>query len=511
MSNEFTALQREQQLLQQKIDLQEGLPYLHGWPWYNWAWDFFNSTNKLNFLCAANQVSKSSTQIRKCIHWATAQELWPSLWVRKPIQFWYMYPSQKVANAEFLTKWVQFLPRGKYKDDPYYGFKAEYDKGDIVALHFNSGVHVFFKTYKQKEEDLQTGSLEALFCDEEMPEHLWDELQMRVNATDGYLHMVFTATLGQEFWRECMEPREDETERFPEAAKWTVSLYDSQTYMDGTVTLWTDEKIARVKARCKTHGEFLKRVMGRFVVAGGRKYESFDATLHMKPKHPIPPSWLIFEGVDIGGGGQSEGGKPSHRSAICFLAVRPDFRAGRVFLGWRGADGVTTTAGDVFQKHLEMKKSLSQKPVRMLYDWGSKDFGTIATRAGEAFEPADKSHDKGEDFINTLFKNNMLAIYEDAELAKLGGELATLMKSTPKNKAKDDFADAFRYAVTKVPWDFSYLTGEVAVVDEAPEKPMNRTEQEISERRKAFEGTNEEEGAASFDDEIAELNELYGN
>lgn len=502
-------VKQQAELLEKKIELQEGLPYLYGWPWYTWAWEFFNSTNRMNFLCAANQVSKSSTQIRKAIHWATAQELWPSLWVRKPVQFWYMYPSQKVVNAEYLTKWLLFLPRGKYKNDPYYGWTLEKDKGDIVAIHFNSGVHLFFKTYKQAAEDLQTGTVDALFLDEELPVEHWDELAMRTNAVDGYIHMVFTATLGQDFWRRCMDATEEEKargeENFSTAAKWCVSLYDSQKYMDGSPSQWTDEKIASVKAKCKNHQEFLKRVMGRFVLVGGRKYECFDATKHMKPKHPIPPSWLIFEGVDIGGGGES-----SHKSAICFVAVRPDFRAGRVFLGWRG-DGITTTAGDVFQKHLEMKKEHKLKPLRQFYDWGNKDFGTISTRAGEPFEKAEKGHDVGEDVINTLFKNDALFIYEDAELSKLGSELSTLLKSTAKNKAKDDFADAFRYAVTKIPWDFTYLTGAKSDMEETPEKVMNEKEREIYERKKRFEGTDEENAEVEMQAEFDEWNEAYGN
>lgn len=505
---EFLALQRQVALKQQELELREGLPFLHGWPWYPWAWEFFTSTNRMNFLCAANQVSKSSTQIRKCIDWATDQEKWPSLWVQKPVQFWYMYPSQKVANAEFLTKWMLFLPKGKYKDDPYYGWKEEKNKSDIVALHFNSGVHVYFKTYSQDSIDLQAGTLDALFLDEELPEDLWDELAARTNATDGYIHMVFTATLGQDFWRTTMCPREDEPERFPDAKKWTVSLYDSQLYIDGTKSLWTDEKIQRVKNRCKSHAEFLKRVMGQFVVVGGRKYEAFDATRHMKEKHPIPPGWLVWEGVDIGGGGMA-----SHKSAICFTAVRPDFRAGRVFLGWRG-DKELTTAGDVFQKHLQLKTENNLKPLRQLYDWGNKDFGTIATRAGEPFEPANKSHDLGEEIINTLFKNDMLFIYDDPELVKLAGELSSLLSKTPKIKAKDDFADAFRYSVTTIPWDFTYLNGPSPVVEEEPERPLNNREKEIAERRKMFEsgeGSDAAEEAWDVERELEEANDSYGH
>lgn len=502
------SLRREIALTKKMIELREGLPFLHGWPWYQWAWDFFQSTNKINLLCAANQVSKSSTQIRKCIHWATAKELWPSLWIRPPVQFWYMYPSQKVVNAEFVTKWSQFLPRGRFKEDRKYGWTAQKDNGNIVAIHFNSGVHVYFKTYSQNAEDLQSSTLDALFLDEELPENLWDELTVRLNATDGYFHMVFTATLGQDFWRTAMEPRADEVERFPTGLKICASLYDSMTYMDGNPSPWTEARIANVKARCKNQSEYLRRVMGRFVLSSGRKYPTFDATKHMREKHPLPANWLIYEGVDIGGSGTNP---QVHKSAICFVGVRPDFRAGRVFLGWR-EDHALTTSGDVFKKHLELKKLLPGRPVRQMYDWGNKDFDTISTRAGEPFEKADKSHERGEDILNTLFKNDMLIIYEDGELVKLGSELATLQDSTKKIHAKDDFIDAMRYACTAVPWDFSFLTGAAPTMEDTPEQPLNNKELELAERRKHFDGGGvSEEDLWDIQAEMEEWNSAYGS
>jgi len=41
--------------------LEEHLPhkYERYWPWYPWAHKFYHSTNKKNFLCAANQISKA--------------------------------------------------------------------------------------------------------------------------------------------------------------------------------------------------------------------------------------------------------------------------------------------------------------------------------------------------------------------------------------------------------------------------------------------------------------------
>jgi len=503
---EYERLQAERRRLEQKVEL----PFLYGWKWYSWAYDFFESTNKVNLLCAANQISKSSTQIRKCIDWATNTEKWPRLWRSRPYQFWYLYPTRDVVNAEFETKWKpQFLPNGAMKDDPYYGWKEE-RKGvqGVIAIHFNSGVHVYFKTYAQDVSALQTGTCDAIFCDEELPIDMYDELMHRLNASDGYFHMVFTATMGQDFWRRALEPLETEKEELPDAFKQVVSLYDAMTYTDGTHSHWTIEKIQAIERRCSSENEIQKRVHGRFILIGGRKYENYDARRHFKKSHPIPESWLIYEGVDLGSGGKS-----GHKAAIVFVAVSPDFRKGRVFLGWRGEKGVQTTAGDVFKKHLEMKSRFKLNPTQKWYDWGNADFGIIATRAGDPFEKADKSHEKGEEILNTLFKHDMLLIYddEDGQLVHLSAELTVLKKDTPKRKAVDDYSDGLRYAVTKIPWDWSFLAG-AKVEEEAPDPEAGLTEvqRQILERRKAFDDGNQKE-QDRIDAEFAEWNDAYGN
>lgn len=503
------ALKRELIAIKERqLKLRAGLPFLHGWKWYPWARAFFESTNKLNFLCAANQISKSSTQIRKCIDWATDQTKWPRLWpARRPIQFWYLYPTSNQANIEFITKWQEFLPREEFKDDPYYGWQMEKKQGNVYAIHFNSGVHIFFKTYAQDVGALQTGTCDAIFCDEELDTALYDELIFRISASDGYFHMVFTATLGQEFWRLVMEPKEREEEKLPEAFKQTISMYDCQFYEDGTASHWTNEKIQQVKNRCKTANEILKRVYGHFILDdGGRKYEAFDLKRHMKAVHPLPENWITYSGVDIGGGGRS------HPGAIVFVKVAPDFRQGRVFLGWRGDNVGDTTAGDIYTKYRELRADNKLNPVLQCYDHGAKDFKTITDRVGESFVPADKDHERGEQVLGVLFKNDMLFIYETEELGKLATELAQLRTDCPKNKAKDDFTDALRYAVTRIPWDWSAITGEKPTDVEKPEEKLSPLQAEVRERRKMMnEQTAHDQETQRIEDELAEWNELYGN
>lgn len=487
---EILDLQRQQlKLLQMQYDLEQGLPHLYGFPWYKWAKEFFESTNRENFLTAANQASKSSTMIRKFIHWATEPKLWTKLWPslingQVPNQFWYMYPTQEVATIEFETKWLPlFLPRNKYKDHPQYGWKDEWDKGMIRNITFNSGVTIYFKTYSQKAKDLQTGTVYLIGLDEECPVDLLPELQARLNATDGYLCSVFTATMGQLYWEQVMERRGKQDERHKDALKLTVSLFDCLTYEDGSASHWTEDKIRRAIARCPNEAEVQRRIYGRFVKSQGLMYESFSLEKNTVDGHPLPEHWHIYSGVDVGSGGMS-----GHPAAIIFVAVSPDYKRGRVFKGWRG-DGVPTTSEDILNKYRELLGKL--RPIQQTYDYAAKDFFTIASRKGLSFTRADKDRAVGIGLLNTLFKTEMLKIHSnDGELQKLISELSTLSVTADKRKASDDMIDALRYCIASIPWDFSDIevSSESEALKEIPKAP-EKTGPEI--RREWFMSTKE--------------------
>ena len=492
--------------LKEKEDwLKKNLPHIHGWDWYQWAWDFYVSRNRECFICAANQISKSSTQIRKFIELSTNKNLWKEFWPalqdgQAPNQMWYFYPTMDVATVEFETKWSLFLPGPDLKDDPVYGWKEEYVKKQIKKVIFNSGVTIYFKSYKQDEQDLQSGTVYYIGCDEEPPVELLGELGARLNASDGYFSAVFTATRGQEYWRRTMEPRNKEDELHPNAFKQTVSVFDCQFYMNGKPSHWNKEKIQRAIAKCGTKAEEDKRIWGKFVLAGGRKFEAYDPIKNRSEKHMLPSGWLIYAGVDPGGGGES------HPSAIVFLAVDPEFKKGRVFKAWRG-DKILTTAGDLVLKYRELRGNL--KPVAEKYDFQAKDFGTISDRMGENFTKANKSHEEGVSLLNTLFKHQKIKIMrDDPELDKLSDELSSVLSSTDKAKAKDDLCDALRFAAIEVPWDYSDVeTGDFNDPSlKEPDQPKEKTEAE--KRRDYYMGV----GARSADhvqEELDEWNEAY--
>lgn len=507
-------LEEKRRLQVQRDELKDSLRHLYGMKWYLWAWNFFQSKNRYNFLVAANQVSKSSTQIRKAIHWATAMELWPELWPSRPTQFWYFYPDKGVGHAEYKEKWVkEWLPigpgdrvdgmvdwntiikEGAWHDHKVYGWKPTFKNQQIESIAFNSGVTIYFKSYEQGVMSLQTASVYAMFLDEEVPEDMLSELQARCFSPtiSGYMHFVFTATIGQEIWRATMEEK-GKHEKFQAAFKQQISMYDCLHYMDGAPSPWTREKIDEIKANCKDENEVLRRVYGKFVVDTNRKYISFQRSKNVKPAHMLPKGWLIYVGVDIGSGGTA------HPAAIAFVGVKPDFSVGRVFKGWRG-DGVTTDAADILNKFLELKGSM--KPVAQFYDHQAKDFFTVASRRKIPFMKADKGRETGEQLLNTLFKNDMLAIYDEPELMKGVVEFENLKNATPKSAAKDDFIDAIRFAVSQIPWDFSILNKKVpAKVDQYAH---------LSEREKIRRGLLKEDdnGADLLEAEFDLANEAY--
>lgn len=507
MSKREAALQeRELKLAKlQELERRSLLPHLYGYKWYKWAWEFFTCRNRMGLLTAANQVSKSSTQIRTIIDWATDKSKWVELWptedfTNKAPVFWYLYPDSTLATTEFKDKWIpEFMPRGRMKEDPIYGWEDEYDtRKKIYCVRFKSGVVIYFKSYAQDVHSLQGSTVHAIFTDEELPENLYSELYFRLNSTNGYFRMVFTATRSQELFRCAMEEIGTRFEKFKGAWKKSVSLYECQEYMDGTKSKWTEERIRETIDNCKDENEVQRRVMGRFVRSDNRRYVFSKNKNYVTPlpedwKETPPDDWHIFVGVDIGSG--LPGGAPS---AIYFTAVRPDFKYGRIYKGWRG-DGTLTTAGDVFKKYTEMKE---KQPLMASYDWGSSDFGLIASSNSEPFVKAMKDRTKGDEILNTLFKFGMLVIDDvgDLELEKLANEFTNLGVDSISG---DDAADSTRYGIVPVPWDFTGIKKNLKV-----EKAIDEMSQ-LDQRRGGHVTDTLPEPMWSVESELAEWSDMY--
>jgi hypothetical protein len=426
-------------------------------PLYEWQHSYIHSIHRFNFLCAANQIGKSIANWIRLLRFCYLPSYWDKYFSgNAPMQFWYFYPSATLSTAEIRTKYLRhYLPDESLKNHKKWGYKVDMENKIINAIHFNSGVTCYFKSYAQPPGNLQAATLSGVFADEEMPEPILDELNFRgVSQDDFYYHNVFTATKGQEYLRRTIEEIGSERELFSDAFKRQVSMYDCLKYNDGSDSIiWTPQKIEQAKAQCTSEAEILRRVYGRFVISESRKFHSFDHKRNTTKGHTIPRNWLHYSGLDWG-----SGGKRGHPSAILFLAVSPDYKRGRIYLCWRG-DGIPTTQGDVVRRYSDMKKDV--EITEAAYDYSARDIGTIASRVGIPISRANKERESSIELINTLFKNGQLKIYTGKgyeENDKLISEVASALDSGPK--VKDDLIDALRYACNLVPWQFEILREE---------------------------------------------------
>lgn len=467
---------RKKQLLQEAIRLQkektvkEELPHLFRIKKYDWMIKYEQSTNRMKFICAGNQIGKSTIQIIHAIDLATDKKKWKKFFLkREPQVFWYIYPSKAKIQEEYKEKWVkENLPRGEMKDHPVYGWKKFHIDGEFAGISFNSGVSIYFKSWGV---DLQAGTCDAIFCDEEMPSQLYPELAMRLSAYDGMFSMVFTATLNQDFWFDVIEKRGKHDERFPGAFKLQVSLeHDCRYFADGTPSHFTLEEVNKRKNKIGDPTEIDRRIHGRFVSSRGKKFVSFNKLKNVKAPMPIPNSWEYYAGVDIG-----TGGKEGHPAAISIIAVRPDYKYGRLIKFWKGNKNEYTTTTDILNKYIEMTNGLTIS--RAFYDWHSKDFALRAQSSGIPFEKAEKSHAVGDDLLNSLFKNQMFDLELCEQVDELVHEFETVKHTTRKADAKDDGIDSVRYAVSSLSWDFSDVTSDL--IEMPILIPTHKTEVEI--------------------------------
>lgn len=488
-------------------------------PMYAWQRKIHDSTNRVNLLTAANQVGKSSALIRRAIANCTEEARWEKLWGKgvKPKQFWYFYPDGNTVEKEVTTKWIpEWLPRGPMQNDPVFGWKLDRKSGTYFSIKFNTGATIYFQFYTKSVTNIQAGTVYEVFVDEELPMDFYDEVMFRLTATGGIFTSGFTPTLNQVFWRQAMEGNKV----LPRALKMCVSMYECLKYDDNTPSrIMTMEKIKEAESKCKNDTERQRRIFGKFITEEGRAYYGFEYDRNVCEPYKIT-GWNVYAGVDYGSGADNESQKrvKNHPAAIIFIAVNAKHTKAAVFKSWRG-DNVKTTAGDVFNRYLELRGNMGV--IQACYDPAAADFGTIASRNGVNFIKANKARDAGEDLLNTLFKHKMLDIFDDdPENLKLASELTHLMINTNRGlyKKDDDLTDAVRYCAMMIPWDFSEIKTEAIEQLNKVVAKKNWTEEELLEmqikmrRGEQLPPLPDEsiEGWGELEEEFDEWNERYG-
>lgn len=177
---------------------------------------------------------------------------------------------------------------------------------DNIKVRHASGKEctLFFRSYEQGRENLQSATIHLVYTDEEPPELVIGELKARLTATGGLFYMAFTPLSGmtklvQEFWRG------DDPDKFLVC----LSMYEAGHM--------TEEKIRMAEKRYASLSlaERNARMFGIPSMGSGMVFPIEDETLVGELPDPVPDHWLWINGMDFGRG--------EHPQAHVYFVVDP--------------------------------------------------------------------------------------------------------------------------------------------------------------------------------------------
>lgn len=165
---------------------------------------------------------------------------------------------------------------------------------------------IYFRSYEQGRENLQSLTADYVYCDEEPPQDVYAELMARLNATGGHFAMAFTPLKGltplvQEYWNH------DDPEKFLVC----MNIYEVDHIAKDPV------KLARIKSSFSglSESEREARMMGIPAMGSGTVYPVSDDSLRYEA-FKIPKGWKRIAGLDFGRG--------DHPIACVWIAFDPE-------------------------------------------------------------------------------------------------------------------------------------------------------------------------------------------
>lgn len=165
---------------------------------------------------------------------------------------------------------------------------------------------IYFRSYEQGRENLQSITADYVYCDEEPPQDVYSEMMARLAATGGHFAMAFTPLKGmtpivQEYWNS-----EDKDKEL-----FCMSIYEVDHIAKHP------EKIAQIKSMYAglSEAEREARMMGIPAMGSGVVYPVDDSILMCEP-FEVPKGWKRIAGLDFGRG--------EHPIACVWLAFDPE-------------------------------------------------------------------------------------------------------------------------------------------------------------------------------------------
>jgi hypothetical protein len=261
---------------------------------------------------------------------------------------------------------------------------AWHNKGrDIPAVvTLLNGNQIEFKAFEQGRVAFQGRDIAAIYADEQCEhdsESIWQEMQMRLLDSGGFLAWSMTPLIAQGW----LEARANDPG--PDDAVFYADLNDNRISRGGYIA---DDRIEALIAEWPEEVQET-RIRGHFAAFLGAVYKGFRRDVHVVPPFDVPGSWERYRGIDLG----------FNNPFVCLWAAR----------------GGPDRTWHVYREHYQARESLAwhaarikiaSGPERYIATWADHDAQDVYELAqkGLATLPAKKDVRLGIELVQAKLK-----------------------------------------------------------------------------------------------------------
>lgn len=253
---------------------------------------FHKSQKRNRWVFGGNRTGKT-----EC---GAVETIWLSLGIhpfrnnRSKTECWVVSLSNRVQKEVAQAKILKYLPKNSIVDIVMSeGKKSNPENGVIECIiiknKFNNLSKIWFKSCEEGREKFQGASLDFVWFDEEPPEDIYHECQMRILDKNGEIFGTMTPLKGLTFiYNEIYLNSKNDPEVFYIFISWEDNPYLNK------------KEIIRLSASM-SKDEIESRRYGKFsLIDAGLIYSEFDENLHVIPPFKVPEDWYDKISIDPG-------------------------------------------------------------------------------------------------------------------------------------------------------------------------------------------------------------------
>ena len=271
---------------------EEKLRYYNAGPKVHEKQLAFHACPKRNRWClGGNRTGKTECGAVEAAYYARGNH--PYRTITRPTEGWVVSLTNEVQRDVAQQKLLSYLNPEWIKDVRMrMGRADDYEHGVIDYILVES-IHgglskISFKSCDQGRAKFQGTSLDYVWFDEEPPEEIYQECQMRVIDRQGNLWGTMTPLMGLTWVYDVIYMNElNDPEVWCQTMQWADNPFLAR------------EEIERLE-KTLSEEEREARQYGRFVALSGLIYKEFNEQIHVIDPFPIPEEWYDTISIDPG-------------------------------------------------------------------------------------------------------------------------------------------------------------------------------------------------------------------